>query len=696
MDASGNAIYAELEIILSRVVKGTCQVELRFTDPDSEAELSSEKGDAPIFPATLAKLLDQPDELAKELTNALFKDANIKSLYKHAKGNTHPLRIRLTIASGASELNEIPWELLLDPDPPHNHLATSERILFSRFMQSSDWSAVKLNRKADLKALIAVSGPTDYAARGLTEVKVDDVVAAVRQSLGTIACSVAGQSEPLTRELFVETLRKAPDIVYLVCHGAFPADAEPVLFFQDADGTAKELEAGEFAKDIAGLPARPRLMVLASCESAGHHGIVPSVGSLAARLADAGVPAILAMQGRVFQTTVEQMMPVFFRELLVDGQIDRALGLARLIAKGNFDFWIPALFLRLRGGRIWYVPGFAGQKDDFEWKSICRFVKLGQFVPLLGPDLAEHVYGSVRSLASDLAADNGYPFTPADRSDLARVAQYIAAKSSIEDARVQIRTALLTNLVERARQRGIEVDLNGGPLAILEAAADRAAKDPQDPLCILASLGAKFFVNAAADPLFEMVLSRVGQPPITPVPYALEWRDERRADTAVDPGDPSVDKPLLYYVYGTILQEETWLLTEDDFFDYLIRVSEFRLMPSGIGEALTGGKLGGSLLFLGFPLHDWKFRILLRMILSKRGNRKLDDYNHVGVQVDPEEYTFADALRAKTNLERYFHKTKNINIYWGSAADFLQELQKQMRSLKLEPLPIPPWAAPWK
>jgi hypothetical protein len=125
-------------------------------------------------------------------------------------------------------------------------------------------------------------------------------------------------------------------------------------------------------------------------------------------------------------------------------------------------------------------------------------------VPLLGPDLAEHVYGSVRSLASGLAATNGYPFTPADRSDLARVAQYIAAKSSIEVARVQIRTSLLTNLVQRTRERGVKVDVNGGPLAILQAAADRAAKDPQDPLCILANLGTKFFVNAASDPLFEM------------------------------------------------------------------------------------------------------------------------------------------------------------------------------------------------
>jgi hypothetical protein len=284
---------------------------------------------------------------------------------------------------------------------------------------------------------------------------------------------------------------------------------------------------------------------------------------------------------------------------------------------------------------------------------------------------------------------NGYPLSPADQSDLARVTQYIATKTSIKDARGQIRTLLLKSLVQRAEDRGIAIDHNAKPPEIFGAAADRASKDEQDPLHILANLGAKIFVTAAADPLFEMVLARSGK---APEPCVPEWRDERRSATAVNPGEPSAEKPLLYYVYGKTGVEETWLLTEDDFFDYTIRVSEFNLMPPRISEALTGG----SLLFLGFPLHDWKFRILLRMILSKRGNANLDQYNHVGVQVNPEEHTFADAVRAMKYLELYFRKTKNINIYWGSSADFLYELRKQIETLEVEePVLTKASAAAW-
>lgn len=698
-----DTVYGELEIGVSRVVPGHYrvghyQVELRLTDPEVDTDRPPVTGEAAFQVNELSKLLDLPDQLGLALTEALFRDAGVRRFYSEAKAvfesSGRTLRIRISIGPGAAELNGLPWELLRDPDTQAS-LAVSERILLSRFMQSSDWRPVKLQPKAQLRALIAVSAPSDAATYGMAEVDATGETARVRESLGAIECSAIGQTEPLTLQLFIDSLRKAPDIVYLACHGSAPKDMEPVLFFQDAAGKAELVKARDLAQRVGELRQLPRLVVLASCESAGREGAAVSsigalaAGALAARLADAGVPAILAMQGRISMETVKRMMPVFFRELLVDGQIDRALGFARGVVRDQADFWIPALFLRVRGGRIWYVPGFAGGRDEFEWKSICGFVRRGEFVPLIGPDLAEHVYGSARSLANDLAEANAYPLAPADHSDLARVTQYIAAKTSIRDARAQIRTSLLKNLTQRAEERGITVNHKAPPAEIVAAAAERASRDERDPLCILAGLGAKIFVTAASDPVFEMVLVSMGKAPVRCVP---EWRDERRGAAPVDPGEPTAEKPLLYYVYGSTQLEQTWLLTEDDFFDYVIRVSEFNLMPLRIGEALTGG----SLLFLGFPLHDWKFRILLRMILSKRGNANLDQYNHVGVQVDPEEHTFADAARAKKYLERYFLKTKNINIYWGSSADFLRELHRQLQTLEAEgPLVEEAAAAAW-
>ena len=79
------------------------------------------------------------------------------------------------------------------------------------------------------------------------------------------------------------------------------------------------------------------------------------------RLAEAGVPAVLAMQGDISMETVSRFMPTFFHELQRDGQIDRAMAAARGAIRDRHDWWAPALFMRLRSGgsgtsRAWAGP----------------------------------------------------------------------------------------------------------------------------------------------------------------------------------------------------------------------------------------------------------------------------------------------------------------------------------------------------
>ena len=60
------------------------------------------------------------------------------------------------------------------------------------------------------------------------------------------------------------------------------------------------------------------------------------------------------------------------------------------------------------------------------------------------------------------------------------------------------------------------------------------------------------------------------------------------------------------------------MLTEDDYFDYLIgSTRNAELRPSVVKAALARS----SLLFLGFRLEEWDFRVLFRSILAQ-GNRQ--------------------------------------------------------------------------
>lgn len=130
------------------------------------------------------------------------------------------------------------------------------------------------------------------------------------------------------------------------------------------------------------------------------------------------------------------------------------------------------------------------------------------------------------------------------------------------------------------------------------------------------------------------------------------------------------------------------VLTEDDFFDYLIATSRLDLLL----PTLVGRLMQSSLLFLGFRLDDWRFRVLFRMIVTRQGTETMKELSHVGVQVNPDEQNFADVERTRRYIESYFHggmSAPEISIYWGSSADFLRQLRENLNaSIKDEPVRV--------
>jgi hypothetical protein len=112
-------------------------------------------------------------------------------------------------------------------------------------------------------------------------------------------------------------------------------------------------------------------------------------------------------------------------------------------------------------------------------------------------------------------------------------------------------------------------------------------------------------------------------------------------------------------------------LTEDDHFDYLIAVTGNKdLIPGVVRRALADT----ALLFLGFRMDDWNFRVLFRSIMSQQGSGRRKKYAHVAVQIDPEGGRIQDPEMARRYLERYFQGA-DISIYWGNAEEFVKELR---------------------
>jgi hypothetical protein len=684
--------YYALSIVIYRVGEAY-QVELSHIDPDSQAEVSPVRGAAAFDPSALLELQATHEHYGKTLAQQLFIDKAVAQHFVQvetaAQATGSFLRILVCIDPSAQELQGLRWELLRHPQSGAA-LSTSERVLLSRFMVSRDWRPVKLRARTELTALIAVSAPApgELQAMGLAPIDFEREVAHVRKVLeGVDVRTLGGPSAPLTLDRLLDELREGFDILYLVCHGMLGrSTGSPALVLQDHAGEAAVVKGEDLAVRIGELQCGPRLVVLASCQSAGDGQQSASAprttvqASLAGRLADAGVPGVIAMQGFITMQTVATMMPAFFTELLRDGQIDRALAAARGKVRDRDDAWMPALYTRLTEGRLWYTPGFQGDTGKEVWRRLLKPVAKGKVVPIIGPRLLESAHGASHDTALRLARTNHYPLATHQWDDLPRVTEYMRVKESRFNVIQAYQDQLLHDLIERHRGwlplEEIPPANNKPKLGkLLSLVGEHLRQNTSDPHFILAEFGASVYVTTNFDPLLEWALEANAK---TPQQVRTPWRYKRKplSADALQIKRPNPKAPLVYHVFGAFGPDanEGLVLTEDDYFDYLITADTAKLLPSEVASALVDN----SLLFLGFRLTDWHFRVLFRLLMSLSGREKLRDYCHVAVQLDPDMQTMADVQGAKQYLAEYFGKEANIDIFWGSSEEFLCALRDEL------------------
>ncbi len=684
--------YFTLSISIHRIAE-TYRVELAHSDPGSQAQVAPLRGGAAIDPAGLLGLETRPADYGKALARQLFADPEVAMRFMQVETAAQAaggfLRVLVCIDPSAQELQALRWELLRHPRSGAA-LGTSETVLLSRFMISRDWRPVKLRARTELTALIAVSAPATPKLERMELSPVDFAgeVGRIRVALAGLAVrTLGGPGSPCTLNRLLDELRGGVDILYLVCHGLFQRQTGvSALVLQDDAGEARLVPGEELAARIGELQKGPRLVVLASCQSAGD-GRQLAAGerttvqaTLAARLADAGVPGVLAMQGFITMQTVATMMPTFFRELQRDGQIDRALAVARGTVRERDDAWMPALYSRLTSGRLWYTQGFHGDGGKDVWRRLLAPVARGKVVPIIGPRLLEAAHGSSHETAMRLAGAHHYPMAAHEWDDLPRVTEYMGVKESRFNVVQAYQDQLLHDLIEQHRGWLPPAEIPpankkpklGKLLGLVSAHLRQHATEPHR---ILAELGAAVYVTTNFDPLLEWALEAHGRAPqMVRTPWRYKRKPLAAAELAVKV--PTTRAPLVYHVFGAFgpQADDGLVLTENDYFDYLLNASAARLIPSEVESALVDN----SLLFLGFRLTDWHFRVLFRLLMSLPGREKLRDYCHVAVQLDPDMQTMADVEGAKLYLAEYLGKEANIHIFWGSSEEFLCALREEL------------------
>lgn len=713
----------ELEIrINSSQQPNVYSVGLQYTRADYNAVSSSVDGTASFdFEELRVNELDL-EEYGQILYKNLFADKRLQnffeSAYKISGAMEARLRIRLFIAPDADELHHLRWELLSasDDDP----LLTNENILFSRYVSSEDFRPIRLNSSVLLSALIVVANPSNIGTynidgQPLTAINANEEIARTKKALAGITATSLNDTSKATLNNLIDGLRDGYDILYVVCHGAL-IDGEPYLWLEDEDGKVARTDGKEFILRVNELEKRPRLIVLASCESAGNddrnNAYKYTLAGLGPGLAAKGIPAVLAMQGKITVATVEKFMPAFFKEFSKNGQLEKAVTIARNAVRDRLDRWMPVLFTRLKTGRLlwWYEPGFSESNDNTKWPALLRSIREDRCAPILGSGLTESLFGSRGEIARQWAQRYKFPLAHHLSDDFTQVAQFLSVNQTNRFPRKEFEIYLKNELIRRYEdkinfkneiinrygekmwQRMGQL-LSNAPLDMLiNLVWDNQKFSPQaEPYKILSRLPLSVYINTNPDDVLSYSLQHVEKEPQIDF---FNWQSDRVStarkndedgreydDKDFDDDDDDENfvrdpnKPLVYHLFGRLNELNSLILTEDDFFEYLISFGQNReLLPLPVRTRFTNT----SLLFLGFQLDEWNFRVLFRSIMRLAKDGRLEDYPHVAVQIDPTESHNEDIKKARLYFQEYFKKD-DISIFKGSVEDFTTQLRERWK-----------------
>lgn len=292
----------------------------------------------------------------------------------------------------------------------------------------------------------------------------------------------------------------------------------------------------------------------------------------------------------------------------------------------------------------------AKEWTEADWGNLLLAIDAKQCTPFLGAGAASGVLPNGKDLAQRWALEHHYPFKDSD--NLPRVAQYMNVKK----------------LAPKLRLKKECEDLKP-PDFNRESEIHR----------LVADLDLKVYITTNYDDFMFRALRR--NPHKTPLQRVCEWHVATKTDRAMEEEilpKPTRMSPLVYHLHGTFEDTNSMVLTEDDYLDFLIALTEEQaLIPKQVTSAFSNS----ALLFLGYSLEDLNFKVIFRRMA--RYMRGTPDARHVSVQLKPKhgDKPTSEEIELAEKQREYFerrYELDNVNVYWGTCDDFAAALLERI------------------
>ncbi len=280
---------------------------------------------------------------------------------------------------------------------------------------------------------------------------------------------------------------------------------------------------------------------------------------------------------------------------------------------------------------------------DDTWSLLVKRVGANKVTPLLGAGASIDIVGGAFDIASDWARAAKFPFE-ADPA-LAEMAQYVAITVDRASAGEYIKR-IMDGLLSKFVVDDIE--------------------DRNNVYRYLPSLSFPVWITTNYDDLIERGLRARNKSPHTTI---SAWtppdivRDE--ALYAVGEGAPTVEKPLVFHLHGSYLDELSMVITESDYLEFLEQMAaDATIFPPVIRDAMATT----SLLFIGYGFRDPNLQLLLRQWRLPRAA--------YAVQPLPGHLSDDQSLAWMDYYPRYLKAVTGVTVtmFWGTASDFCAEL----------------------
>ncbi|MBC7232530.1 MAG: CHAT domain-containing protein [Chloroflexi bacterium] len=349
------------------VLPFTADEVFRFKSEVERAILARGSGFRGQLPSAMERLKEFGLKLYKGLPEAVrerYQAARDKAV---AEGYTG-VRLRLNLTD--SRLAAVPWEFLYDLKRGE-FLGLSGQTLLVRYAELPYPPTLGLH--PPLKVLVVAPNPRDLPPLD-AEQEHQRVEGALKdlEEAGLITIYWLGLPK---RPISLQTLHDAlfafrPHLLHFIGHGTFDEQrGEGALFFEDEKTLRKEPVSSWRLAQLATSSESLRLVFLNACKGA-KTSEVEKLSSLAASLAQKGIPAVIGMQFTVTDEAAIEFSSKFYQRLAEGAPVDAAVQEGRIhlgVVRDNPMEWaVPVLYLLPSDGKLFQISMLGKDNDDKE------------------------------------------------------------------------------------------------------------------------------------------------------------------------------------------------------------------------------------------------------------------------------------------------------------------------------------------